>query len=376
MKQGPFLHVPEGPADVERLWRQSALLDTSRLPSWLTPDDTDVYRLAAAVPIAALGDDERPAYLAARAELEDQGLVIETNGGVERFYLARPQRGDTWAIGIYRGPSPLELTPVSDNPVLTRDDVSDVAASNIADPFAIWLDGTWHLFFEVWNWRSNKGEVGHATSPDGVRWAYDRIVLAEPFHLSYPQVFVHAGDVYMIPETFQAGAVRLYKARPFPNRWAFVAALIEGPYLVDASVFRHDSRWWMFVDASSDQGHDTLRLYGANELTGPWREHPASPVVAGDPHNARPGGRVVAVGGRPIRFAQNCSPDYGMDVRAFLIDELTSTAHRERPVGRVVGPSGHGWNAAGMHHIDAHAVNGEWLAFVDGWQRPAAGDGP
>src|SRR5205814_7849375 len=111
--------------------------------------------------------------------------------------------------------------------------------------------------------RENKGEIGHATSADGTHWSYDRIVLAEPFHLSYPQVFAHAGEFYRIPESFQAGAVRLYQASPFPGRWQFMATLLEGDYLVDASVFQHGGRWWMFVDASPEQSHDILRLYEA-----------------------------------------------------------------------------------------------------------------
>src|SRR5581483_1115296 len=102
-------------------------------------------------------------------------------------------------------------------------------------PFMVHADGTWHLFFEVMNWRRNVGEIGHATSADGGRWTYRQVVLAEPFHLSYPYVFRWRDDFYMIPESYQAGAVRLYRAAAFPARWVFVGTLLEGPYLVDAS---------------------------------------------------------------------------------------------------------------------------------------------
>lgn len=195
-------------------------------------------------------------------------------------------------------------------------------------------------------------------------------MLAEPFHLSYPYVFRWQDDYYMVPETYQAGSVRLYKALNFPTEWSCVGTLLEGPYLADASVFRHDGRWWMFVDASPEMKHDTLRLYQAADLTGPWVEHPASPIKQNDPHLARPAGRVLVVDDQVFRFAQNSVPYYGMDVCAFAIDELSPTAYREREVshGPILRGSGSGWNGCGMHHLDAHFLNdGRWLACVDGW---------
>jgi hypothetical protein len=115
--------------------------------------------------------------------------------------------------------------------------------------------------------------------------------------------------------------------------------------------------------------HDTLRLYYADELTGPWVEHPKSPLVKGDASNARPAGRALVCDGKVVRFAQNSVPYYGTDVRAFEVTELTTRTYRERAVGRpVLGPGGSGWNACGMHHVDAHVLgDGSWIASVDGW---------
>src|SRR5258706_829709 len=98
---------------------------------------------------------------------------------------------DPWSIGIYRGPTPFALTNDGTNPVLTRDDVTDVTAAFVADPF-LFHDGTlWHLFFEVLNHDSQLGEIGLATSPDSHTWTYRHIVLREPFHLSYPYLLAH-----------------------------------------------------------------------------------------------------------------------------------------------------------------------------------------
>jgi hypothetical protein len=347
------IRPPQGPADLERLWAQGERLDSSGLPAWLDGEDANLYR--------RVGLDGGGAP---REALERVGLIVEESG----VYLADPTQQPVFSIGVYGGLSPLQLAPVGDNPVLTRDDVSDVVASYVADPFLLRADGVWHMFFEVWNWRANKGEIGHATSEDGLEWRYHQVVLADEFHLSYPYVFEWEGERWLVPESFQAGGVRLYRADPFPSRWTLEATLLEAPYIVDASPFRFGERWWLFAEASPD--HDTLRLYQADDLRGPWSEHPRSPVVRGDPSRSRPGGRVLVDGGRVIRFAQDCSRVYGELVRAFEVTELTESTYEERELpGPVLTVSGVGWNARGMHHLDAQrGPDGRWLAAVDGWR--------
>lgn len=274
-----------------------------------------------------------------------------------------------WSIGIYVGDSPFYLTPAPGivNPVLTRDSVSDVTAKFVADPFMLNVSGVWHMFFEVMNRETKKGEIGLATSDNGLDWKYRQIVLAEPFHLSYPYVFEWNGEHYMIPETFDSATVRLYKADYFPTRWLFVGPLVQVS-CADPSIFQFQDRWWMFICSPPFQ-HDTLRLYFAEDLMGPWIEHPASPIVEGNKENARPAGRVVAIGGQVVRFAQDCVTRYGNHVRAFEISELTTSTYSEKEHHHspILKASGRGWNDLGMHQIDPHQLpGGKWIACVDG----------
>jgi hypothetical protein len=145
---------------------------------------------------------------------------------------------------------------------------------------------------------------------------------------------------------------------------------LHGPYFADASLCRYEERWWLFTDASPSMTHDTLRLYYADELRGPWSEHPASPIIAHNPHIARPAGRLIVRNNRVLRYTQDCSPVYGTQVRGFEITTLTTARYHERALSQtpVLAGSGAGWNASGMHHIDAHQLeNGQWLACVDGF---------
>lgn len=284
-------------------------------------------------------------------------------------------RSDYWAIAAYQGRSPLHLAPAAHAPVpvLGARDVTDADAEFVADPFMVPVPGAgWHLFFEVMNRATGRGEIAVAASSDGVTWTYGQVVLAEPHHLSYPQVVACAGEHYMVPETSAERRVMLYRAVDYPTVWERAEDLLTGLPFNDATVFQHDGRWWMLAETAEGLRFDTLRLYSADTLPGPWSEHPASPVVKGDATTARPAGRVVRHDGRLVRFAQDCATDYGKRVRAFAIETLNASQYRERPLGTVLEPAEVGWNDQGMHQVDAHELApGQWLACVDG--RPVPG---
>jgi hypothetical protein len=178
-------------------------------------------------------------------------------------------------------------------------------------------------------------------------------------------VFEWNNDFYMIPESFEDLSVRLYRATRFPDQWQFQARLLSGYRFVDPSIVRYAGKWWLFV-ATTD--NDTLNLYYSDDLERGWTPHPANPIVRFDKNIARPGGRVIVKEGHVYRFAQDDDPGYGVGIFAFEILELTETAYRERLVKQspIVGATGQGWNAAGMHQVDAQQVGGKWIAAVDG----------
>ncbi len=272
-----------------------------------------------------------------------------------------------WSIDVYAGPSLARLAPVRSGarPALTVADVTDLPARAVADPFLLIVHGTWYLFFEVWNADTGRGEIAYATSADaGVRWTYRESVLREPFHLSYPHVFAHDGAVYMIPESRRDNGVYLYVAEDFPKGWRRIVTLARGSY-ADATITRHDDRWWLFAQ----RGLDELRLWSSQTLDGAWVEHPASPLWPGNRGRTRPGGRMLMNEGRLVRFAQDGWPTYGHSLRAFDVTALTPSTYEEREWASspILRASRSGWNAVGMHHIDAvRRDDGSWLAVVDG----------
>ncbi len=275
-----------------------------------------------------------------------------------------------WAIGLLHGPSPGDLVPPVSvpNPIVKRRDLPDRRVAFVADPFALRVEGEWYLFYEVMDLRTGRGRIDVSVSADLRSWRHLGPVLQEPFHLSYPQVFVHEGTIYMVPETWESGAVRLYRAELFPTRWSHVADLLVGPVLLDPTLFRAADGWWMFVETSPTVMAGELRLFYADELGGPWTEHPSSPVVLDDQRLARPAGRVVAWDGQWMRFTQDCSRFYGAAVHAVRIDRIDRENYAETELdGPILAGSGAGWNASAMHHLDLHDDGaGGFIAFVDG----------
>ena len=282
-----------------------------------------------------------------------------------------------WSIGMYGGTSPYDMAPLADvrNPVLSAADITDVKARFVADPFMICKDSTWYMFFEVFNALTNKGEIGLATSDDGINWRYEQIILRESFHLSYPYVFRDKETYYMMPECHTEEGVSVYKAVEFPCEWKKSRVALKGTFC-DSSIVYFADKWWLFA-CSEPYGHSTLRLYFAHDLMGAWKEHPRSPIVDGNTRAARPGGRIISQGDHLIRFAQDCSRRYGQAVLAFRVTTLTESSYEEEeikqgPVIRNAGLFGGGrkWNRDGMHHIDPQRVEGgNWLACVDGCRK-------
>ena len=274
---------------------------------------------------------------------------------------------DVWSIGIYSGPSPFQLSEPRNvkNPVLTPADVTDFPVNIVAHPFMIIEGSRYYLFFTAKNDLSGEvSGIGLAESSNGTDWHYRRIVLKEPFVLSYPYVFKYQNNYYMIPEAHAEKFVRLYRATEFPYKWTYEKDLLTGDTYIGASVAEYAGMWWMFVGRL---GNETLRLFYASDLKGQWREHPLSPIVAKDPNIARPGGRALVIDGKLYRIGQDCEPTYGYQALAFPVTDISPTTYKEKAGTPLVKATSRGWNSDAMHHVDLHQLGDrKWIAAVDG----------
>jgi hypothetical protein len=297
------------------------------------------------------------------------GLVAGIYVGIKRGVPFVTQR-EQWTIGIYRSDSPFHFNGLQGwiNPLFRAEDVKDVNAKFVADPFLIRENNIWNLFFEVYDNDTKQGDLAVATSTNTWTWKYQNVIIDEPFHLSYPYVFKADDGYYLIPESFEANSIRLYKADEFPTKWSFVQTLVEGRDYVDNSIVFYNGKWWLFSSVTSN---DKLYLHYADSLTGPWKEHPQSPIVTGDVHKSRPSGRLLIFDGKLYRFTMDIDPPVGThQVMTYEITEITPTSYSEHLAQEapVVMPSGSGWNGQAMHQLDPVQVDeNSWVASVDGF---------
>jgi hypothetical protein len=210
----------------------------------------------------------------------------------------------------------------------------------LADPFVVTRNGSSVCFVEDYDCSTSKARIT-ALRLGPNQYEELGVALAEPFHLSYPYVFEVGDDLYMCPETQEAGDIRLYKCIEFPLRWRLHRVLMNEVAAVDTNIVFHDGRWWMLTNIdSSDIGdyRSELHVFYADTFDSDrWHPHPANPVIF-DSSRARNGG-MFSFGGDLYRVFQVQGFDiYGESMGVALIRELSTDRYREEPV-ETIGPT-------------------------------------
>jgi hypothetical protein len=219
-----------------------------------------------------------------------------------------------------------------------------------ADPFAFEYQGRSYLFLEEFPYALGRGIISVTElKPDGT-FGPPRPVLQEPHHLSYPNVFEYQGAVFMLPESGGANELVLYRAERFPDIWVRDTVLLSGRCFNDATLLEHDGRLWMFGTERFGKGSasDTLMVFSATDLRGPWREHPLNPILI-DRAGARPGGHVAWLGARAYLPVQDGTLKYGGGLSLREIIQLDDEDVVLGPILPIA--SGPAWHGEGIHTL-------------------------
>ena len=240
-----------------------------------------------------------------------------------------------------------------------------------ADPFPVTWQGRTFVFFEDLDHRVGKGIIS-AIEFDGAGPVGEVVpVLEEPWHLSYPFLIEHDGDLWMIPESSERRDVALYKCVRFPDKWERHSTLLSDCELADATITRHNGLNYLFGAWRDGTGgySDMLAIFYAENLFGPWLPHASNPVLL-DRATTRPAGNFVTIDGALWRPVQDCTHGYGAALGLAEIVELTPKTfkqivrHTIRPGPLWPGRKLHTLNRSGrLEVIDGSRIQPKISAF-------------
>ncbi len=226
----------------------------------------------------------------------------------------------------------------------------------LADPFALTEINKSHIFFEEFIYKNRKGNISYACYENG-RFSKKKIVIKEPFHLSYPYLFKYKGSYHIIPESYEANKVILYKATNFPLKWEKERILLDNFAGVDNTLFRHNNTWWLFSSNRYDGENSNLCLFFSDSLFGKWKPHPLNPIKT-DVRSTRSAGTPFKYKGKLYRPAMDCSEQYGGGIILNKILSISKTDYQEiehikvQPGQDISFPSGiHTLSQAGKYTV-------------------------
>jgi len=235
-----------------------------------------------------------------------------------------------------------------------------------ADPFPITVNGKHYIFFEDYVNAAGRAHIAVVEVDQHGIVSGPTEVLKLDCHLSYPFVFEHQGDYYMIPEMGSRNVVELYRAVSFPFEWRAEKVLLEANSPLDATVIEIEGTWWMFVNIQEEGvavNWDELHLYYSESLFGPWQPHARNPIVS-DVRSARPAGRLFSQDNEWYRPSQDSSLRYGYATTINKITQLSPIAYNEMEVLKILPD----WdkNIIGIHTLNR---DGDLVVLDCLWKR-------
>ncbi|QIG53189.1 hypothetical protein G6N82_02600 [Altererythrobacter sp. BO-6] len=241
----------------------------------------------------------------------------------------------------------LEFNPKSADSIISENN------SLYADPFLWERDGECFCFFEEYDYRADRGHISVGRFENN-QLIEIRPVLKRDYHLSFPFLFEDEGTLFMMPESFNANRLEVWKCVSFPDQWELYATAFEGCWAADSTLSKIGDSWWLFSNIATDAFLDTSTALYIFQVDGPDladpRPHACNPVIF-NARQARNGGRIIEIGGDLFRISQdNSHGRYGYGLNIMKISRLSLTEYEEERVATHLPDFAEGID--GCHHLD------------------------
>ena len=239
-----------------------------------------------------------------------------------------------------------------------------------ADPHLVEHNGTTYLFAELYDRVLRRGVIGYCELSGNGATAWP-VALRMPYHLSYPHILRIGDAFYMIPESYVANEISVFRAVHFSDRWEKATVLRENICAVDSTVFfDHEQAYLMTLQFQGDA--ERLLLFPVKDRTLCGQ----GLVVAENDCNVRPAGHFFQWNGKRIRPGQDCSNSYGCALNLYEVTDISSEGYSETLYKKVhpsdirsnlkKEPEGiHTYNMSASYEVvDLKGYETDWLFYI------------
>lgn len=176
-----------------------------------------------------------------------------------------------------------------------------------ADPMPVQIDGRHYIFMESYDKYDMRGKIA-VSEILGDMATPPTVVIDEPFHMSFPNVFKWRDEYYMIPETSEVNQIRIYKMGKRIYDWTLAGCIsTDDKCLVDTAVISRGNDSLKLISGEIDSKDDhkckTLLMSINSIVMGIepnvlWEEEDYT-------YDGRNGGNIITRNGKLYRVIQH-----------------------------------------------------------------------
>lgn len=199
-----------------------------------------------------------------------------------------------------------------------------------ADPFVCSDKGEDYCFVELMSSYRLHGEIAVALIKNGKIGDF-RVVISEPFHMSFPNVFLYRNQWYMLPETNACRQVRLYRAVNFPYEWELDTILCTDERLVDHALLPMNDIFFVVSNDILNEAEAYNRFFVLDMEKKSFAEF----FPEGEWGIIRPGGTFYKKNDKWRHVLQDGILAYGDFLHLYEVETFHVDCFKEREIGSV-----------------------------------------
>lgn len=285
----------------------------------------------------------------------------------DKYYF----RVSQWSIGILHSDSTFNITEEESNPLLaySNEKHSNLKPVSVADPFIYEENGKKYLFYEVLCHDEENEDLGiinlAVIKEDGSIEAKGTILELDT-SISFPIIYKENNEYYMTIHSKYANEIMLFIANDFPMKWRKLKILAVGRYC-DPVIMKKENLFYLMASLNNEESH----LFYADQIEGPYNEHPKNPVIKKNPRIARNAGMPFEINKVLYRPTQDCEKGYGRQIRLMEIQEMNpqNFVEQESEYSPVLQPDKNvDWRNYRMHTFNIFDLDtdGNFKIITDG----------